>query len=54
MLYRQVFTGNPQLEVNVQHVLLKRGGIAADANQKASLADLPVGRRLDLKSSWAY
>ncbi|MGE5158033.1 MAG: hypothetical protein ACM3OF_07775 [Gemmatimonas sp.] len=36
MLYPQILAGNPQLEVNVQHVLLKRGGIAADANQEPS------------------
>jgi hypothetical protein len=32
MLYRQILTGNPQLEVDVYHVFLKRGGIAANAN----------------------
>lgn len=40
MFCRQIFTGNPQLEINVQHVLIERGGIAADADQEASFGGL--------------
>jgi len=36
-LYRQILTSNPQIEVNVQHVFLQRGGITANANQQPSL-----------------
>lgn len=40
MLCRQIFTGDPNFEINVHHVLIERGGIAADANQKPSLGRL--------------
>jgi hypothetical protein len=40
LLYRHILTGNPKPEINVQHVLIERGGIAADANQEPSLGGL--------------
>ena len=40
MLRRQIFTDDPNFEINVQHVFVERGSIAADANQQPSLGRL--------------
>ena len=37
---RQILPAHPPPEINVQHVRVERGGIAADADQEASLAGL--------------
>jgi hypothetical protein len=28
--YRQILTGHPSIETDIQHILLKSGGISAD------------------------
>ena len=37
MLRRQIFTGDPNVEINVQHILLERCSVATDADEKPSL-----------------
>jgi hypothetical protein len=40
MRYRQILTGQPSIEIYIQHVLSKSGGVSADADQQPSLGGL--------------